>query len=166
MTHTIVSHDSETPAVGQQVIVATAFIHRDFDGVTKVYLPQRAMTKKFFPGVFELPGGHVDFGEQPIEGVKREIKEEFKKDVLVGDAFNVMTYMKDVKGAQTIEVTYFAQFTGGVDDIALDPADHMDGQWFAETDYETFTVNRAADDPLPRVIMRGFALIRGERLAF
>jgi isopentenyldiphosphate isomerase len=46
-------HDSETPAHGRQVIVACAFIHHNFDGVEKVYLAQRAMTKKFYPGVFE-----------------------------------------------------------------------------------------------------------------
>lgn len=34
-----ISHDSETPAHGQQVITACAFIHRDFGEVTKVFRP-------------------------------------------------------------------------------------------------------------------------------
>ena len=59
-----VEHDSETLAEGQQVITAVAFIHAKFDGVTKVFLPKRADTKKFLPGVFELLGGHIDFGEE------------------------------------------------------------------------------------------------------
>ena len=58
-----ISHDSETPAHGQQVISACAFIHHNFDGVEKVFLPKRANTKKFLPGIYELPGGHLDFGE-------------------------------------------------------------------------------------------------------
>jgi ADP-ribose pyrophosphatase YjhB (NUDIX family) len=70
-----ISHDSETLAVGQQVITACAFIHQQFDGVEKVFLPRRALTKKFLPGVFELPGGHIDFGEDIVVGLKREIME-------------------------------------------------------------------------------------------
>ncbi|MDP3883136.1 MAG: hypothetical protein Q8Q48_03725 [Candidatus Staskawiczbacteria bacterium] len=54
-----ISHDSEKPAQGQQVITACAFIHHNFDGVEKLFMPRRADTKKFLPGVYELPGGHI-----------------------------------------------------------------------------------------------------------
>lgn len=64
-----ISHDSETPAQGQQVITACAFIHQQFDGVEKLFWPKRADTKKFLPGVYELPGGHIDFGEDLIPGL-------------------------------------------------------------------------------------------------
>jgi 8-oxo-dGTP pyrophosphatase MutT (NUDIX family) len=80
-----VTHDSETPARGQQVISACAFIHHEFDGVPKVFLPKRADTKKFLPGLYELPGGHIDFGEELVDGLKREIKEELGMTVTVGD---------------------------------------------------------------------------------
>ncbi|MDX9914065.1 MAG: hypothetical protein RBS77_05815 [Candidatus Moranbacteria bacterium] len=56
-------HDSETLAHGQQVITACAFIYHDFDGVTKVFLPKRAATKKFLPSVYELPGGILTMGK-------------------------------------------------------------------------------------------------------
>ena len=69
------SHDSEIPKDGQQVITATAFIHHNFDGVEKVFLPKRAATKKFLPNINELPGGHIDFGEDIVKGLKREILE-------------------------------------------------------------------------------------------
>jgi len=54
------THDSETPTHSTQVITACAFIHHTFDGVEKVFLPKRAETKKFLPGVYELPGGHIE----------------------------------------------------------------------------------------------------------
>ena len=90
-------HDSETRAEGQQVIVACAFIHHKFDGVEKVFLPKRADTKKFMPGVYELPGGHVDFGEDIKAGLRREIAEEFSKEITLGDPFATFTYTNDVK---------------------------------------------------------------------
>lgn len=54
-------NDSEVPAVGKQVIVTCAFIHHNFDGVEKIFMPKRAATKKFMPSVFELPGVQLKF---------------------------------------------------------------------------------------------------------
>src|SRR5476651_1743539 len=106
----VISHDSETPAQGQQVITACAFIHHNFKGVEKVFLPKRATTKKFLPNVYELPGGHIDFGENPVDGLKREIDEEFSMKVMIGDPFYVFTYTNNIKGSHSIEVVYFAKF--------------------------------------------------------
>ncbi len=157
-------HDSETPAHGQQVIVACAFIYHDFNGVTKVYLPQRSMHKKFYPGVYELPGGHIDFGEDIVAGLKREIREELGKEISVGDAFSVFTYMNKIKGAHCVEVSYFAQFEDGIKDIQFSVDDHMDGGWFSEDQSEEFAVNRQPYDDELKVIQRGFELLRGEPL--
>ena len=81
------TNDSETLNEGQQVITACAFIHHSFDGVEKVFLPKRADSKKFLPGVYELPGGHIEFGEDPRDGLIREIKEEFNAQIEVKDLF-------------------------------------------------------------------------------
>lgn len=157
-------HDSETPAHGQQVIVACAFIHHNFDGVEKVYLAQRAMTKKFMTGVFELPGGHIDFGEDIVAGMKREVYEELGKELHVGDPFSVFTYLNEVKGAHSVEVAYFAEFVGSLDDVQLDPEDHMAGKWFSADQFDEFRVNRTDNDVELQVIQRGFELLAGQPL--
>jgi 8-oxo-dGTP diphosphatase len=161
---TKITHDSETPAGGKQVIVACAFIHHNFDGVEKVFLAQRAMTKKFFPGVYELPGGHIDFGEDIVAGLKREVHEELGKEISVGDPFSVFTYMNGVKASHSIEVCYFAQLTGELDDITLEPADHMGHGWFSADEEAIFSVNREIGDKELEAIRRGFALLKGESL--
>lgn len=56
-----IMNDSEVPAAGRQVIVACAFIHHNFDGVEKIFMPKRAATKKFMPSVFELSGAQLKF---------------------------------------------------------------------------------------------------------
>src|SRR3546814_9077575 len=94
MTNSIY-HDSEVPAHGQQVITACAFSHHNFDGIEKVFLPKRADTKKFLPGVYEIPGGHIDYGEDVAAGLKREIQEEFQMDIEIGDPFAAFTSTKD-----------------------------------------------------------------------
>jgi 8-oxo-dGTP diphosphatase len=107
---TKVSHDSATPAPGQQVITACAFIFHDFDGVTKVFLAKRADTKKFLPGLYELPGGHIDFGEDIEDGLNREIEEELGMTVTLGEPYAVFTYANTVKGSHSVEAIYFARF--------------------------------------------------------
>lgn len=155
-------HDSESPANGQQVITACAFIHHNFDGTEKVFLPRRAHTKKFLPDVYELPGGHIDFGEDIIEGLKREIREEFGKEISVGDPFYVFTYMNDVKAAHAIEVVFFAEFVDSNTEIHLHPEDHSEYGWFAENEIVEKAVDdkKEKDDPEIQAIQKGFVLLK------
>lgn len=167
--------DSATPAVGQQIHSACAFIHQEFDGVTKLFLAKRADTKKFLPGVYELPGGHIDLYEDIRDGLRREIKEEFGKDITLGDPFFVFTYENKIKGSHTIEAVYFAKFVGETGHIDVNPEDHSGYDWFSEQDAiarrsEIVPVEHVSythdDDPEYLAILRGFELLRGEPLRF
>jgi len=159
-----VSHDSETPAQGQQVITACAFIHRKVDGIEKVFLPKRADTKKFLPGKYEIPGGHIDYGEDIQSGLVREVKEELGVEVKLGDPFAVFTYTNEVKGSHSIEVVYYAQLVGEADDITIDPDDHSTFGWFSED--EAVSLNGDTEDEEVGAIRKGFALLRGESAQF
>lgn len=159
------SHDSEVAAHGQQVITACALIHKNFDGVKKIFLPKRADTKKFLPSVYEIPGGHIDFGEEIVDGLKREIKEEFGADISVGDPFASFTYTNHVKGSHSVEVIYFATFTSDLKDIKIHPDDHSEYGWFAEDELEkVMTENKRGDDPEIKALAKAFKLMQGEGL--
>jgi len=169
------SHDSASPAHGQQVITACAFIHQEFDGVHKLFMPKRADSKAFLPGTFELPGGHVDFGEDIAAGLQREIMEEFGMTITVGDPFGSFTYTNEVKGSHSVQVTYFAQFTNPIEAITLDPEDHSAFDWFAEEDVilrrteivsEDMMDPTIGTDPQYLDVLRGFALLKGEKINF
>lgn len=160
-------NDSETPASGQQVVTPCAFIHHNFDGVEKVFMARRVMTKKFLPGVYELTGGHMDFGEDIVVALKREIKEELGMDIKVGDPFHVFTYMNEIKGAQGVEVVYFATFDGSMENIRLNPEDHSEFKWATEEEFERISLeDRPADDPEISSVRKGFAILKGQPLSF
>lgn len=162
-----VSHDSEIPAQGQQVITACAFIHHSFDGVEKVFLPKRADTKRFLPGVYELPGGHIDYGEDIVAGLVREIKEEFRMEVAIGDPFAAFTYTNEVKGSHSIEVVYFATFIDSLENIRLNPQDHSTYGWFAKVGLiDAATKYKGLEDIEFEVMKKGFSLLSGEALSF
>ncbi len=154
-------HDSETPAKGKQVITACAFIYQEFDGTIKVFLPKRATTKKFLPSVYELPGGHIDFGEHIEDGLRREIDEEFGMSILVGQPYYVFDYTNPVKGSHSVEIIYLAQFTDDLSGIALNPEDHSTFGWFSEDGLiEAYTADKPADDPEMQAIRAGFMHVR------
>lgn len=158
-------HDSEILAQGQQVITACAFIHHSFDHTEKVFLPKRAANKKFLPGIFELPGGHIDFGEDMVSGLKREILEEFGMKVRVGDPFHIFTYMNDVKRSHSIEALYFATFIDPLEKIKLDSEDHSEYGWFGEFELENVTNDvKRKYDPEIKAIIKGFSLLKGAGL--
>jgi 8-oxo-dGTP pyrophosphatase MutT (NUDIX family) len=134
-------------------------------GVEKVFLPLRAATKKFLPNVYELPGGHIDFGEEIVVGLKREIQEEIGKEVTVGDSLAAFTYTNPIKGSHSIEVVYFAQFIGDAENIQLDPEDYSGYRWIAEDEIDSLPV-RDSEDPERAIIARGFALLKGAKPNF
>lgn len=170
-----VSHDSETPAHGQQVITACAFIYKEFDGVPKVFLAKRADTKKFLPGVYELPGGHIEFGEDIEAGLKREIMEELGVHIKLKDPFAAFTYVNEVKGAHAVEVIYYAEFSDPIEQITLHPEDHSGYEWFdqeavvarrKEIVPDGQVVHELEDDPEYMTILRGFKLLSTFTQAF
>jgi 8-oxo-dGTP diphosphatase len=160
-----VSHDSETLAEGQQVITAVAMITAEIDGATKVFLPKRADTKKFLPGVHELPGGHIDFGEDLKIGLAREIDEEFGMRITVGDVFDAFTYTNDIKRSHSVEIAFFARFVDPIENIKIDPADHSSADWFSEEELpNAYVGGKDSDDIEFQVVRKGFALLRGEQM--
>lgn len=154
------TQDSATLATGQQVITACAFIHKKIDGVEKVFLPRRAAIKKFKPNVFEVPGGHIDYGEQMEKGLKREVEEELGMKINVGDPFAVFTYINEVKQSHSIEVIYFATYDGEQDSITLNADDHSDYVWLAQDEMHlAYSPEKPEDDDEFKALRRGFELL-------
>lgn len=121
------------------------------------------MTKKFLPDVFELPGGHIDFGEDIVVGLKREIQEEFGMNIIVGDPFAVFTYINKIKGSHSIEVVYFARFVDAIEQIKLNPQDHSEFRWIASDEINQITsVNKDVADAEFQVLQKGFSLLSGD----
>lgn len=159
--------DSELPTPGQQVITACAFIYQNIGGEYKVFMAKRSNKKKFLPGVYELPGGHIEFGEEVPTGLVREIQEEFGVRVKLGDPFAVFTYHNEIKGSHSIEVIYFASFAEPIENIVMNPDDHSTYGWFSEAELPQTSVNdKDIEDDEVKAIYRGFALLNGKSLNF
>ena len=114
----------------QQVITVCAFIHKD----GKLLVVKRAKTKAFLPDEFELPGGHIEFGETLKEGLKRELREELHVEVEVGNPFYTFTYIRD--GDKHVVDINFSATLNPDQKIQLNRADHSEYRWITEKEID------------------------------
>lgn len=117
-----------------QEITACMFLHRK----GRLFIVRRALNKKFLPGVYELPGGHVEFGETMEEGLVREIQEEFSIDIKVGEPFHVFTYTWNKNKKHAVEVVYFASMVNPSQKIKLNSTDHSESQWITKDEVSKY----------------------------
>jgi len=70
---------------------AKAFIIND----RKLLLIKRRADDVHKPGVWEIPGGRLDLGEDPYLGLKREVKEEAGIEIIVLQPLSVNYFTRD-----------------------------------------------------------------------
>ena len=109
-----------------QKIVVTGFLQKD----EKVLLIKRKKEEKFLPEYFEMPGGKVDFGEDPKESLKREFKEEVGLDIKVKKPYRTFAYESESGVRHTVEIVYTAslQYENKKANIVLGK-DHTEYLW-------------------------------------
>lgn len=84
----------------KQTIIVSGILESS-DGVL---LAKRPLTKKIAPGIYHLPGGHVEFGEDPEIALAREFKEEFFLDIRVENIIRIFSYVRGDE--HSIEISY------------------------------------------------------------
>ncbi len=55
---------------------------------------------------WDLPGGRVQFGESPVDGLKREGREELGQELQVGRPLGVWWFFRKADGDQVVCTTY------------------------------------------------------------
>lgn len=120
-----------------QKITACVFLHKD----GKLFLAKRSDSKTLFPGQFEVPGGHIEFGETIEDGLKREIREELHIEINLGEIFNAFTYLSYNNTAHSVEIDYIATMKNPNDQILLNIEDHTEYKWVTQTEAQEILSN-------------------------
>jgi 8-oxo-dGTP diphosphatase len=135
----------------QQAIVGSAFIHMD----DKVLIARRSDNKHFLPGIWEIPGGHVEFGESLSEAIAREVEEELHIQVMVGDPFYSFTYLPK-PDRHIVEIDCFATLNDDLQEIKLNGEDHSEYKWIGRSEIDIYF---DSEDRTRKALIRGFELL-------
>ena len=103
------------------------------DGLGRVFLARRGPEAKNERGLWEFPGGSVEFGETLGDAIRREIKEEYGVEIRVGELLDVVDHILPAEGQHWVSPTYLCSITTGTPTIR-EPAKCVEIQWFALSD--------------------------------
>ncbi|HCR36409.1 hypothetical protein A2130_02200 [Candidatus Woesebacteria bacterium GWC2_33_12] len=106
-----------------QKVAVHAYIKSD-DG--KFLVTKRSPINDFLPNFFDIPGGTVEFGEDPKEALKREIFEETGLEVKIERPIYIYSEVQKEERHQ-IWIIYECEFKGG--EIKLNPEEHNEYKW-------------------------------------
>ena len=119
-----------------QKVFAVAFII-DND---KLLIAKRNRNSKLYPEHYELPGGKVEFGEDPSEALKRELSEEMKVKIEVLEPYHTFSFVYKDGSAHGIEIAFYARLLEPKENIRL--TEHEDIQWVSQKEINNYKISQ------------------------
>lgn len=104
-----------------------AIIHDDRG---HLFLARRGPRAKNERGLWEFPGGSVEFGERLADALKREMREEFGVEIVVGELLDVVDHILLVENQHWVSPTFICHITSGTPSIR-EPEKCTEIAWFA-----------------------------------
>lgn len=133
-----------------QNVAVSAFIpHED-----KVLIVQRAADEDFLPNSWEQVGGKIEWGEDPFEGLVREVQEEAGITVKPLQAYWVQSYTPN-SDRHMVEVGIICELVGK-SDVTLSE-EHQAYEWVTEDEVKAIS---PMTDSMREEILSGFSFLR------
>jgi len=104
------------------VVAAHALIEKD----GKFLVLHRSRIDGYMPGFWDIPGGTIEFGEDIINALIREINEETGLKVEVGKIISAYGY-KSGEDRHQFQLTYECKYISG--EIELEECSHDEYRW-------------------------------------
>lgn len=103
-------------------IAAHGLIEKD----GKYLITRRAAVNDYMPGFWDIPGGTIEFGEETLDALQREVAEETGLKIEIGDILFVSGY-KTSEIRHQFWLVYDAKYLGG--EVRINPEEHDEYRW-------------------------------------
>jgi len=105
-------------------VVATALVREG-----RVLLVHRSPNRRAYPGVWDLPGGHIETGETELAALPREMHEELGVQITTGSAIHLFR-LDAGGGGESVRLSawLFGEWEGTPTNVA--PDEHDEIRWF------------------------------------
>lgn len=105
----------------------------------RVLLGLRHRDRSSFPGVWDVPGGHIEPGESPRQALLRELREELGIDAVVEEPWHRL--VDDDLGID-LSLWLVRRWRGDITNLA--PHEHEQLQWFTARDLDALALAHPA----------------------
>jgi 8-oxo-dGTP diphosphatase len=95
----------------------------------RLFLAKRGPKAKNEHGLWEFPGGSVEFGETLAQALQREIHEEYGIEISVGKLVDVVDHILPQENQHWVSPTYLCKIASGQPSI-LEPEKCTEIGWF------------------------------------
>ncbi|MGB4801144.1 MAG: NUDIX domain-containing protein [Anaerolineae bacterium] len=96
----------------------------------RLFLALRGPAAKNERGLWEFPGGSVEFGERLTDALRREMTEEYGVQIEVGDLLDVVDHLLPAEGQHWVSPTFICRLISGEPTIR-EPGKCAAIGWFA-----------------------------------
>jgi len=120
-------------------VAGKAIIRKD----VQILLLQRSSKSGFDPDLWELPGGKIDYGENLVDALEREVKEEVGLVIKIGRPFKTWHFYKDpfwVTG-----VTFLCDYISGNVNLSSEHADYV---WIDPEEYTNYPLSTSMEEQI------------------
>ena len=95
----------------------------------RVLLVHRSPNRRAYPGVWDLPGGHIETGETELAALTREMHEELGVQIARGSAIHLCR-LDAGSGGESVRISAWlvGEWQGTPTNVA--PDEHDDIRWF------------------------------------
>lgn len=110
---------------------------------TKIILLQRSPADNFDPGLWELPGGKLEYGENLVDALSREVLEETGLLINVLQPFTTWHFLKEpfwVTG-----ITFLCDYLDGIIRLSTE---HQSHAWIEPKEYIHYPLSKSVQEQL------------------
>ena len=123
--------ESPTPAEGEAWTVGAVILNQRGE----VFAQKRCRTRRLFPDIWDIVGGHVKSGETLLEALAREVHEETGWRLRrVQRLLSITRWTGDDDGRLRHEADYLVEVDGDLDHPTLEWSKHSTYGWFGLDD--------------------------------
>ena len=126
------------------------------DAAGRLFLARRGPQAKNERGLWEFPGGSVEFGETLAEALQREMREEYGIEIAVGELLDVVDHILPEEGQHWVSPAFICSIVSG-EPVIQEPEKCSEIGWFLPEDlpWDLTQVTQVTRENLKHYLQRG-----------